>query len=173
MSRPGAVTFKGTPLTLVGNEIAVGQAAPDFTLLRYEGGGMKPVKLSDFRGKPLLVSVVPSLDTGICQIQTRTFNQRLAELADQVHGLTVSLDLPFAQNRFCAAENIVNIQWGSDYRNREFGLAYGLLIDELKVLARALIVVDSTGIVRHYELVKEVASEPDYDTALAALRNAV
>lgn len=172
MTRPGAVTFKGTPLTLVGEEVKVGQKAPDFTLLRYADGGMKPVKLSDFLGKPLLVSVVPSLDTGVCQIQTKKFNERLGELAGQAAALTVSLDLPFAQNRFCAAENIVNLQWGSDYQNRDFGKSYGLLIDELKVLARALIVIDAAGVVTHYQLVKEVASEPDYDAALTALKAA-
>jgi len=169
MARHGAVTFKGNPLTLVGEEVRVGGPAPDFDVVRYEAGGMQHVRKADLAGKPALISVVPSLDTPVCQVQTKTFNQRLAALGDRVHALTVSLDLPFAMNRFCGAESITALKTGSDYMDRAFGRAYGVLIDELKILARAVFVLDAQGIVRHAEVVKEVASEPNYDAALAAL----
>lgn len=170
MSRPGAVTFKGTPLTLVGNEVKVGQAAPDFKLHYYEGG-MKTLTLADLKGKPTFLSVVPSLDTGVCQIQTKKFEAALSDLADKINAVTVSLDLPFAMNRFCGAENIKNLRTGSDYQDRSFGQNWGMLIDELKILARGVFVLDKDGRVVHAELVKEVASEPNYDAALTALKS--
>ncbi len=168
MARHGAVTFKGTPLTLVGNEVAVGTPAPDFDLTFYKDG-MQHVQKADLLGKPSIISVVPSLDTPVCQIQTRTFNQRLAALGDKVNALTVSLDLPFAMNRFCGAENITALKVGSDYMNRDFGTAWGVLIDELKILARAVFVLDGQGVVRYAQVVQEVAEEPNYDAAVAAL----
>lgn len=171
MPRAAAVTFKGHPLSLVGSELAVGSSAPAFTLHRYEGG-MQTVTLEQFRGKPLLISVVPSLDTGVCQIQTKKFSEKLGALGDKVGALTVSLDLPFAQNRFCGAENIQHMVTASDYQTRKFGEDYGLLIDELKLLARSIVVLDSTGKVVHHEVVKEVTNEPNYDAALAALESA-
>jgi thiol peroxidase len=112
---------------------------------------------------------VPSLDTPVCQVQTKTFNQRLAALGDKVNAVTVSLDLPFAMNRFCGAESIKALRTGSDYMDRSFGTAWGVLIDELKILARAVFVLDKDGVVRYAQVVKEVASEPDYDAAIAAL----
>ena len=168
MGRHGAVTFKGTPLTLVGEEIKVGAAAPEFTLAAFEGG-MKQLRKADLLGKPTIISVVPSLDTPVCQVQTKTFNQRLAALGDKVNAVTVSLDLPFAMNRFCGAEDIKAMRCGSDYMDRAFGRDWGLLIDELKILARAVFVLDKDGVVQHAEVVKEVASEPNYDAAITAL----
>ena len=170
MSRSGAVTFKGAPLTLAGNEVKVGQAAPDFKLHYFEGG-LKELKLSDLKGKPTILSVVPSLDTPVCAMQTKKFNESLGELGDRINAVTVSLDLPFAQNRFGGAENIKNIRAASDYQDRNFGKSYGTLIEELKILSRAIFVLDKDGNVAHAEYVPEVASEPDYDAALAALKS--
>ncbi|MFM8953747.1 MAG: thiol peroxidase [Planctomycetaceae bacterium] len=169
MGRHGAVTFKGNPLTLAGEEVKVGAAAPDFDLCAYESGSMNHIRKADLLGKPAFISVVPSLDTPVCQVQTKTFNKRLAALGDKVTALTVSLDLPFAMNRFCGAEEITSMRNGSDYMDRSFGTHWGVLIDELKILARAVFVLDAQGIVRYAQVVKEVASEPDYDAALAAI----
>lgn len=171
MGRHGAVTFKGTPLTLVGDEVKVGQPAPDFDLARFEGG-MQHVRKADLLGKPTIISVVPSLDTPVCQVQTKTFNSRLGALGDTINALTVSLDLPFAMNRFCGAESITGLKTGSDYMDRSFGTNWGVLIDELKILARAVFVLDAEGVVRYAQVVKEVAEEPDYDAALAAIEAA-
>jgi thiol peroxidase len=169
MSRKGAVTFKGTPLTLAGQAVAVGQQAPDFTL-HYFDGGLKTLKLSDLRGKPVFLSVVPSLDTPVCQVQTKNFNKELAALGDRVHAVTVSLDLPFAMNRFCGAEDIKHMRVASDYQDRAFGKNWGMLIEELKLLARGVFVLDSSGKVVYAETVGEVAHEPNYGAALAALK---
>jgi len=169
MSRPGAVTFKGTPLTLVGNEVKVGQPAPDFTL-HYFDNGLKTITKADLLGKPTIISVVPSLDTPVCQTQTKRFNQELAALGNRVNALTVSLDLPFAQGRFCGAEGISNMRVASDYQNRTFGQNWGMLIDELKLLARGVFVLDRQGKVVYAETVKEVTQEPNYQQALEALK---
>jgi thiol peroxidase len=168
MARHGAVTFKGNPLTLVGEEVQVGSPAPDFDLVFYRDG-MQHLRKADLAGKPAIISVVPSLDTPVCQVQTKTFNQRLGALGDKVRAVTVSLDLPFAMNRFCGAESITALETGSDYMDRSFGTSWGVLIDELKILARAVFVLDADGVVRYAQVVKEVAEEPDYDAALAAL----
>jgi thiol peroxidase len=168
MGRHGAVTFKGNPLTLVGEEVKVGGPAPNFSLAFF-AGGMQQLTKADLAGKPTIISVVPSLDTPVCQVQTKTFNQRLSALGDSVNALTVSLDLPFAMNRFCGAEDIKAMKTGSDYMDRSFGTAWGVLIDELKILARAVFVLDAKGVVQYAQVVKEVASEPDYDAALNAL----
>jgi thiol peroxidase len=170
MSRPGAVTFKGTPLTLAGEEVKTGQQAPDFTL-HYFDGGLKTITLADLKGKPTFLSVVPSLDTPVCQTQTKKFNEQLAALKDRVNAVTVSLDLPFSMNRFCGAESITNMRVGSDYQDRNFGQKYGMLIEELKLLARGVFVLDASGNVVYAQTVKEVTSEPDYDAALAALKS--
>jgi len=169
MSRSGAVTFKGTPLTLAGEALKIGQPAPDFTLHFFDGG-LKSIKLADLKGKPAFISVVPSLDTPVCQIQTKKFNEQLAAMGDRISAITVSLDLPFAMNRFCGAESIKNMKVASDYQDRNFGKSYGMLIEELKLLARGVIVLDASGKVVYAETVKEVASEPNYDGALAALK---
>ena len=131
MGRHGAVTFKGNPLTLVGEEVKVGAPAPDFDLCAYESGSMNHIRKADLLGKPAFISVVPSLDTPVCQVQTKTFNKRLAALGSKVTALTVSLDLPFAMNRFCGAEEITSMRSGSDYMDRSFGSDWGVLIDEL------------------------------------------
>jgi thiol peroxidase len=169
MGRHGAVTFKGNPLTLVGDEVKVGAVAPDFDVVCFEAGSMQHIRKADLLGKPAFISVVPSLDTPVCQVQTKTFNTRLSALGDKVTALTVSLDLPFAMNRFCGAEGITSMRSGSDYMDRGFGTAFGVLIDELKILARAVFVLDAKGVVQHAQVVKEVASEPDYDAAMKAL----
>ena len=169
MGRHGAVTFKGNPLTLVGTEVQVGSPAPDFDLTSYGPAGMTHITKADLLGKPAFISVVPSLDTPVCQVQTKTFNKRLAALGDKITALTVSLDLPFAMNRFCGAEDIKGMKNGSDYMDRSFGTHWGVLIDELKILARAVFVLDAQGVVRYAQVVQEVASEPDYDAAIAAL----
>ena len=151
-------------MTLLGESLKVGQHAPEFNLHYYEGG-LKSLTLDDLKGKPSLVSVVPSLDTKVCAIQTQRFQQDLADLGGQINALTVSLDLPFAQGRFCG-ENEITMSAASDYQDRSLGLHWGLLIDELKLLARAVVVLDSDGKVVHVEVVPEVASEPDYDLSL-------
>ena len=171
MPRSGAVTFKGNPLTLAGEEVQAGQPAPDFTLHAFEDGGMKTVTLADVKGKPTIISVVPSLDTPVCQTQTKKFNQELGSLGDSINALTVSLDLPFAMNRFCGAEEITSIRSASDYQDRSFGQNWGMLIDELKILARGTFVLDADGKVVYAETVKEVTDEPNYDASLAALKS--
>jgi thiol peroxidase len=137
----------------------------------FKDGGLKTLTPADLKGKPTIISVVPSLDTPVCQTQTRRFNQELGALGDKINALTVSLDLPFAQNRFCGAEGITNLTSASDYQTRSFGENWGMLIEELKILARGTFVLDKDGKVIYAEQVKEVASEPNYEGALAALRS--
>jgi thioredoxin-dependent peroxiredoxin len=170
MSRSGAITFKGAPLTLAGEAVKVGQAAPDFKVFYFEGG-LKPITLGDLKGKPTLISVVPSLDTAVCAMQTKKFNDQLGALGDKINALTISLDLPFAMNRFCGAESIKNMRVGSDYQDRNFGENWGTLIEELKIECRAVFVLDPNGKVIHAEYVNEVTSEPDYDAAMEALKS--
>ena len=165
--QPNAVTFKGNPMTLVGNEVNVGDKAPDVTLVATD---MSERKISDYAGKTVVLSVVPSLDTPVCDAQTRRFNQEATGLGDDVVVLTVSLDLPFAQKRWCGAADIDCVQTLSDYRNREFGSSYGMLIKELGLLCRAVLIIDPQGVVRYKQLVGEVAEEPDYNAVLDALK---
>lgn len=165
--RPGGVTFKGNPMTLIGPELHVGDKAPDFTLI---DNGMQPVALSASAGKTRLISVVPSLDTPVCAVQTKRFNEEAAKLPENVVVYTVSVDLPMAQKRFCGAEGTTKITALSDYRQRSFGEAYGVLIKELMLLARSIFVVGPDGVLKHVEYVKEVAEHPDYDKALAAVK---
>jgi thiol peroxidase len=172
MSRSGAVTFKGTPLTLAGEAVTVGQPAPDFTLHYFEGG-LKTLKLADLKGKPSFISVVPSLDTPVCQAQTKKFNEELSSIGDSINALTVSFDLPFAMNRFCGAESIKCMRSVSDYQDRNFGQNWGMLIEELKLLARGVFVLDKDGKVLYAEQVKEVADHPNYEAAIAALKGAL
>lgn len=159
------ITFQGNPLTLVGERPRAGQPAPNATLLDND---LNEVKLSDFEGKTQILSVAPSLDTPVCDAQTRRFNQEASRLGDVVI-LGISMDLPFAQKRWCAAAGIEAVKTLSDHREAEFGLAYGLLIKELRLLARAVIVLDSRGTVRYVQVVPEITNEPDYDTVLAAV----
>ncbi len=169
MARSAAVQFKGNPMTLLGDELQVGASAPDFTLHYFEGG-LKTITKADLAGKPTILSVVPSLDTGVCQIQTKRFNQDLAALGDSVNAVTVSCDLPFAQNRFCGAEDVKNMKVGSDYQSGQFGSDWGVMIDELKLHARSVFVLDAAGNVVYAEIVPEVTQEPNYDGALSALK---
>lgn len=166
----GAVTFKGNPMTLVGDEPAVGSAAPDFTAVSPD---MQTHSLSDYKGKVVVLASVPSLDTPVCDTETRRFNEEAAKLGDDVVVLTVSLDLPFAQRRWCGAAGIENVTTLSDYKGEhEFAVKYGRLIKELGLLARSVFVVDKEGKLAYSQLVKEVADEPDYDAVLAAVEAA-
>lgn len=171
MSQTGVITFKGNPMTLAGQALAVGSKAPAFQL-HYADAGIKTLTLEDLKGKPTILSVVPSLDTPTCATQTKRFNQELAAMAGSVHAVTVSRDLPFAQARFCGAEEIKSIRTASDYQTHKFGEDYGLTIEELKLLTRAVIVLDSAGTVVYKEVVSEVTQEPDYAKALEALKSA-
>ncbi len=165
--RPGAVTFLGNPLTAVGSELKVADKAPGFSVLSND---LKPVTLADSAGKVRLLSVVPSLDTPVCDMQTRRFNQEAASLGDNVVILTLSMDLPFAQKRWCGAAGVDRVQTLSDHRDASFGLAYGTLIKELRLLSRAIFVIDARDTIRYVEYVKEISSHPNYDAALGATR---
>lgn len=165
--RENAVTSRGNPLTLVGDEVKTGDKAPDFTVL---DNGFQPVGFSSFKGKVCIVSAVPSLDTSVCDTETRRFNQEAAGLGNDVEILTVSMDLPFAQKRWCGAAGVDRVKVFSDHRDASFGEAYGVLIKELRLLARAVFVVDRDGTVKYVELVKEVSQEPNYDAVLSAVR---
>ena len=165
--RPGLITIHGNPLTLVGEEIQVGQPAPDCDLLDND---LNPVKLSSFRGRVVILTSVPSLDTPVCDLETRRFNDEAALLGPDVQIVTVSMDLPFAQKRWCGAAGVEKVKTLSDHRDAAFGQAYGVLIKELRLLARAVFIVDRTGTVQYVQLVKEVASEPDYEAVMQALK---
>lgn len=164
---PKAITMRGNPLTLIGKKINVGDAAPDFAAFNT---GLKPVKLSDFKGKVVVISSVPSLDTPVCDLQTRRFNAEATRLGDDVVVLTLSMDLPFAQKRWCGAAGADKVITLSDHKDAAFGTAFGMLIKELRLLARAVLVLDRQGVVRYLELVEEVGREPDYEKALAAIK---
>lgn len=168
--RAGAVTMKGNPLTLLGNELAVGDQAPDVQLL---GNDLQPVSLSAFRDKVVIISSVPSLDTPVCDMETRRFNNEAADLGEDVVILTVSMDLPFAQARWCGAAGVEKLTTLSDHSTAAFGEAYGVLIKELRLLARSIFIVDRSGTIQYIQHVKEIASEPDYDAVIAAARNLV
>lgn len=165
--RKGLITMKGSPLTLVGNEVKVGQPAPDFEVIAND---MSSVKLSSFKGKVCIICSVPSLDTSVCDIETRRFNEEAGKLGSDVVVLTISMDLPFAQKRWCGAADIKNVQTLSDHREASFGKAYGVLIKELRLLARAVFVLDRDGIIRYMQIVDELTNEPDYETALDAAK---
>ena len=168
MARSGVITFKGNPMHLEGEDVAVGSAAPDFAV-HYADAGIQTLTLADLKGKPSIISIVPSLDTPTCAVQTKRFNQDLGSLGDKINSVTVSRDLPFAQARFCGAED-VKMRTASDYQTHAFGTDYGVTIEELKLLTRAVFVLDSEGKVAYKEIVAEVTEEPDYDAAMAALR---
>jgi thiol peroxidase len=168
--RAGMITMRGNPLTLIGQEIKPGNPAPDFESLDNE---LTPVRLSSFRGKVVIISAVPSLDTPVCDMETRRFNSEAANLSEDIVILTISMDLPFAQKRWCGAAGVDKVVTLSDHREAEFGKAYGVLIKELRLLARAVFVVDAEGVVRYVQLVREVAEEPDYDAVISAAKNLV
>jgi len=165
--RTGLVTMQGRPVTLLGQPAKVGQRGPDAELVAND---LSTIRLSSFAGKVRIITSVPSLDTRVCDIETRRFNEEAGKLGDQVVVLTVSMDLPFAQKRWCGAAGVNNVQTLSDYREAAFGKAYGVLIKDLRLLARAVFVVDKDGVIRYQELVKEIGSEPDYEAALKAAR---
>lgn len=163
-----SVTMRGNPLTLSGNALKVGDKAPDFKVV---GNDLAQTGLSDYRGKVVVISSVPSLDTPVCDVETRRFNVEAGKLGGDVAILTISMDLPFAQKRWCGAAGVSNVTTLSDHRNADFGQAYGVLLPDLRLLARAVFVVDKANIIRHIEIVKEIASEPDYDACLKAVAN--
>ena len=164
--RVGAITMKGNPLTLVGNEVKAGDNAPDATLVAND---LSEVKLSSFKGKKVIIAVVPSLDTPVCDIQTKRFNQEASQLKDVVV-LTISKDLPFAQKRWCGAAGAGAVKTLSDYRGN-FGETYGVLIKGLNLLARSIFVIDASGKVVYAQLVKEVTTEPNYEEVLKAVQS--
>jgi len=165
--RTEQVTMKGNPLTLVGSKIQVGDKAPDIVLLNND---LEPVNLSDYRNQICVISSVPSLDTPVCDMETRRFNQEAESLGQDVKILTVSMDLPFAQKRWCGAAGVDRVVTLSDHRDAAFGTEYGVLIKELRLLARAVFIIDREGVIRYIQLVKELTQEPDYDAVLSALK---
>lgn len=168
--RSSAVTFKGNPLTLIGAEVKVGSQAPNFQVL---AGDLSPVTLDTFKGKTKLISVVPSLDTPVCDQQTRRFNEEAGKMPGDIAVVTVSMDLPFAQGRFCSTAGINKVKVVSDHKEASFGVAYGVLIKELRLLTRAIFVVDANNKVQYAEYVTEVTNHPNYEAALGALKTAV
>ncbi len=165
MERTGMVSFQGNALTLTGDPVEVGRMAPDFTVL---DNAFNPVKLSDFRGRIVIISAVPSLDTPVCELQTIRFNQEAAGLDAKL--LTVSMDLPFAQARFCDSHKIGGAQTLSDFRDREFAMKYGLYLKELGLIARSVLIVDRDGLVAYLQIVPDISSQPEYDDVLLAAR---
>ena len=165
--RTEQVTMKGNPLTLVGSKIQVGDKAPDTVFLNND---LEPVTLSDYRDQLCVIVSVPSLDTPVCNMETRRFNQEAESLGQDVKILTVSMDLPFAQKRWCGAAGVDRVVTLSDHRDAAFGTAYGVLIKELRLLARAVFIIDREGVIRYIQLVKELTQEPDYDAVLSALK---
>ena len=164
------VTFKGNPVTLMGKETKVNDKAVDFTVLN---NSLQEVKLSDFDGKVKILSLFPSIDTGVCSKQNHTFNKEAANLSDNIVILAISNDLPFALNRFCGAEGIDKIITLSDHKTLDFSSKYGFLIEELRLIARGVIVIDKNNIVRYVEYVPEIGQEPDYNTALQKAKELV
>ncbi len=168
--RPNVVKMRGNPVTLLGSEVKVGDKAPDFTALAGLGA---PVGLGDLKGKVKVFNVVLSVDTPVCDTQTKRFNKEAAGLGDDVEIVTISMDLPFALKRYCAAEGIDRVKTLSDYQNASFGEAYGVLIKENRLLARSIFVVDKNDKVRHTEIVGEITQEPDYEAALKAVKESL
>ena len=165
--RAGLVTMRGNPLILIGNEVKVGEMAPDFVALDPD---LNPIKLSSYRNKMCIISSVPSLDTPVCDMETRKFNEEASKLGDKIQIITISMDLPFAQKRWCGAAGVNKIQTLSDHRDAQFGLAYGVLIKELRLLARAVFLVDQKGTLQYMQLVKEIANEPNYAEIWSAMK---
>ncbi|PDO09270.1 MAG: lipid hydroperoxide peroxidase [Candidatus Reconcilbacillus cellulovorans] len=166
VERSGVATLKGNPITLIGPELKPGDKAPDFQLNKTL---TDVVSLKDFAGKVKLISVVPSLDTGVCDQQTRRFNEEAGKWGDRVVVLTVSVDLPMAQARWCGAAGAQHVVTLSDYKTRAFGQAYGVLIKELQLLMRSVFVVDASDTIRYVQYVREMTEHPDYDAAIRAV----
>ena len=161
-----SVTMKGVPLALSGSVIRIGESMPDCELVDKD---LQPLKLSSFLGKLCIISSVPSLDTSVCDIMTRRFNKEALALGDDVVVLAISMDLPFAQQRWCGATDVKNVITLSDHRDASFGKSFGVLIKDLRLLARAVFVVDSKGIIRYKQIVEELTDEPDYESVLKAI----
>ncbi|MEK3724189.1 thiol peroxidase [Paenibacillus sp. FSL H8-0034] len=168
--RTGVATLKGNAITLVGNEVKTGDKAPDFTVNKNL---LEQATLADYAGKVKLISVVPSLDTGVCDAQTRRFNEEAAKLGDNVVVLTISVDLPFAQARWCGAAGIDKVITLSDYKNHSFGLAYGVLIKEIQLLMRSIFVLDANDTVQYVEYLGEMTEHPNYENAIEAVKKLV
>ena len=168
--RTGIITMHGNPLTLKGNEVKSGDPAPDATLLDND---LNPVTISSYSGKVCVISSVPSLDTPVCDIETRRFNQEAEALGNDVVILTVSMDLPFAQKRWCGAAGVERVITLSDHRDASFGEAYGMLVKELRLLARAVHVIDREGVVRYIQVVNELSEEPDYTAVINEIKKLV
>ncbi len=168
MERKNIITFQGKPLTLVGPELKVGDNAPDFIVLDNE---LKETGLKDFKGKIKLISTTPSLDTPVCDMQARRFNQEAAKLPDDVVVMNISMDLPFAISRFCATTGIDKIKTFSDHRDASFGNSYGILIKELRLLARSIFIIDKDDVIRYFEIVPEITNHPDYERAVQEVKN--
>jgi len=158
----------GNPLNLLGNTVRVGDRAPDFTVF---DNALTPKTLKDYAGKKLIISTVPSLDTPVCDTETRKFNEIASSLGDDVTVLTLSMDLPFAQGRWCGNAGIERVITLSDYAQASFGHAYGVLLENLRLLARVVFVVDSDGVIRYIQRVPEITQEPNYDEVIAAVRS--
>ncbi|MBS6626294.1 MAG: thiol peroxidase [Veillonella sp. oral taxon 780] len=165
--RTGVVTFAGNPIALLGKEVKVGDKAPAFTLL---DNGLGEKTLADYAGKVKVISVVPSLDTGVCDAQTRWFNQNVSKLGENVVVLTVSVDLPFAQKRWCGAAGIDQVETLSDHRDLSFGENYGFILEGLRLLSRGIVVIDKDDVIRYVEYVPEVTSAVNFDAAEAATK---
>lgn len=163
------IKIKGNPHALVGNPPGVGEPAPDFEAIAND---LSPFMLSELKGKVLVICSVGSLDTSVCDTEVRKFNEQVTSLGDDVAVLVISMDLPFAQSRWCGAAGVKNVQTLSDHNKAEFGNAYGVLIKELRLLARAVFVVDKEGVIRYIEVVEELTNEPDYQAALNAAMEA-
>ena len=168
--RTGLVTMKGSPQTLLGKGVKLGEQAPDCELT---GKGLEAVKLSSFKGKICIITAIPSLDTSVCDIMTRKFNEEAVGLAEDVVVLAISMDLPFAQDRWCIAADVENVIMLSDHRTTDFGQAFGILIKDLRLLARAIFILDRDRVIRYIDIVKELTEEPDYEAVLEAAKKLV
>jgi thiol peroxidase len=166
----GVITMKGNPLTLMGRSLKVGDRAPDFTVV---DNNLSPVNLAAYKGKVCVLSSVPSLDTPVCDMETRRFNQEASGLGSNVAILTISMDLPFAQKRWCGSAGVDKVVTLSDHRDASFGTSYGVLIKELRLLARAVFVLDRSGVIQYVEIVKELTQEPNYQAVLTAVKKLV
>jgi len=165
MERSGVITFQGSPLTLIGPALRAGDKAPGFTVL---DGELKPLSLKDFAGKTKIISVTPSLDTPVCDLQLRRFNAEAAKMSGDRAVLNISMDLPFAITRFCTSAGIDKVKALSDHRDASFGAAYGVLIKELRLLARAIFIIDTNDVIQYTEIVPDITNHPDYDKALSS-----
>jgi len=168
--RTGVATLKGNPITLVGPELKVGDKAPDFTLSKSLG---EYVSLQDYAGKVKLISVIPSIDTGVCEAQTRKFNEAASDLGDNVVVLTVSVDTPFAQARWCGAAGVDRVVMLSDYKDNNFGLSYGVYIKEFALDMRSIFILDENNVIQYVEYLSEMSNHPNYDAAIAAVKELV